>query len=239
VPSAPADDGNAIGAALLAWQEDHDAAPAPPRGNPYLGSRARLDALGRAQQLGGLRNVAMPDVPVHQSVAEMLAAGRVVGWFQGRAEFGPRALGNRSILADPRDPDVKERLNATVKFREEFRPFAPSILDEHGPQWFERYQGSRYMDRTLRFRKEQAPKVPGVVHADGTGRVQTVKREWNERFYDLIAAFHERTGVPLLLNTSFNVMGKPIVHSVEDALAVFFTSGLDVLVIEDTIFVKT
>ena len=115
--------------------------------------------------------------------------------------------------------------------------FDPDVL-EHGDAYFENYQESRYMERTLRFRKEMQHLVPGVVHVDGTGRLQTVKREWNPRYHELISAFYELTGVPLLLNTSFNVMGKPIVHAVEDALAVFFTSGLDALVLEDEIFEK-
>lgn len=129
-------------------------------------------------------------------------------------------------------------LNDRVKFREEFRPFAPSILHEFGPEYFERYQESPYMDRTLRFREEVADRVPGVVHADRTGRLQTVKREWNERYHDLIRAFYDLTGIPIVLNTSFNVMGKPIIHSVEDALAVFYTSGLDALIIEDELIEK-
>lgn len=170
--------------------------------------------------------------------AEALASGAIVGWVQGRAEFGPRALGNRSILADPRDPAMKDRINALVKFREEYRPFAPAILDRYGDEYFEDYQESPYMERALRFRKEVADRVPAVVHADGTGRVQTVKREWNERFYELIAAFYGLTGIPLVLNTSFNIMGKPIIHSVEDALGLFYTTGMDVLVIEDYLLEK-
>jgi carbamoyltransferase len=161
-----------------------------------------------------------------------------VGWVQGRAEFGPRALGNRSILADPRDPQMKDRINARVKFREEYRPFAPSILHEHGPAYFRDYQESPYMERTLAFLPEAEAKVPAVVHVDRTGRLQTVKKEWNPRYHELISCFHQRTGVPLILNTSFNVMGKPIIHTVEDALAVFFTCGIDVLVIEDLVFLK-
>src|SRR5262249_54997606 len=170
--------------------------------------------------------------------ARLLAQGKLVAWMQGRAEFGPRALGNRSILADPRPAAMKDKINSLVKFREEFRPFAPSILHEFGPDYFENYQESPYMERTLRFRDEVKDRVPAVVHVDGTGRLQTVKREWNERFFKLIEAFRQITGVPLLLNTSLNVMGKPIVHSVEDALALFFTTGLDALAIGDYLIEK-
>jgi carbamoyltransferase len=238
---APGDDGNAVGAALLAWQADH-AAQRPPRpaATPYLGSDISERSLGRMIELGrlpGARVCASAD-EVTGRAAELLAQGRIIGWMQGRAEFGPRSLGNRSILADPRSVQMKDRLNERVKFREEFRPFAPSILHDYGPEYFEHYRESPYMERTLRFRPEAAARVPAVVHVDGTGRLQTVKQEWNPKFHQLIRAFHERTGVPVVLNTSFNVMGKPIIHSVEDAIAVFYTSGLDALVIGNVLVEK-
>ena len=157
---------------------------------------------------------------------------------QGRAEFGPRALGNRSILADPRRPEIKDELNRRVKFREQFRPFAPAILHEFRADYFEDYQESPYMERTLRFKTNVRARIPGVVHVDGTGRVQSVRREWNSRFYDLIQDFFARTGIPLVLNTSFNVMGRPIMHSVEDAISLFFTTGLDALIMGDYLLTK-
>ena len=157
---------------------------------------------------------------------------------QGQAEFGPRALGNRSILADPRPANIQDRINQCVKISEEFRPFAPSILDEDGSDYFESYRTSRYMERTLRFRPEMGRRVPGVVHADGSGRLQSVRREWNPRFHELISAFRALTGIPILLNTSLNVMGKPIVHSVEDCLGVFLTTGIDVLVVDNILVEK-
>ncbi len=233
VPSAPADDGTALGAAWLAWRQDHPGAALPPAPlSPYLGhavDRHRLEALVRHSGLPLSRH---PD-DLAQTVAAELAAGRIVAWLQGRAEFGPRALGNRSILADPRDPTMPARLNAEVKYRESFRPFAPAILDECGPDWFEDYQFSPYMERALRFRPERRPEVPAVVHADGTGRLQSVRRDLNPRFHALVTAFRDLTGVPLVLNTSLNRMGKPMVHTVEDALALFLTSGIDLLVIDD------
>jgi carbamoyltransferase len=194
--------------------------------------------LSRLLQFSGLEVATLDEAALCSTVAALLAAGHIVGWVQGRAEFGPRALGNRSILADPRSPDVKERINALVKFREEFRPFAPSILAEHGPAYFENFQASPYMERTLRFRDDVLARVPGVVHVDLTGRLQTVTRDENPRYHALIGAFHAITGVPILLNTSFNVMGKPIAHGVEDAISVFYTSGIDVLVIEDHLIAK-
>lgn len=237
---APADDGNAVGAAWLAYRRDHPRWTPPPRPiSPYLGSTLDPDALGRARTLGGLSPTPLPAGETALTrAAELLAAGKIVAVAQGRAEFGPRALGNRSILADPRDASVKDRLNATVKFREEFRPFAPSVLHEHGPEWFEGYAKSPSMERALRVAPALRDRVPGVVHVDGTGRLQSVERERAPRFAALIDRFHALTGVPMVLNTSFNVMGKPIVHSVEDALAVFFTSGIDALVLEDELYVK-
>jgi carbamoyltransferase len=236
--SAPADDGNAIGAALLAYHEDRPDRPAKARWqSPYLGStfsQQTLDQVLAFSRIPGLRTCS--DAPTR--AAELLAEGKIIGWLQGAAEFGPRALGNRSILADPRSPGVKDEINVRVKFREEFRPFASSILHDFGALYFERYQESPYMERTLRFRPEVVERVPGVVHKDGTGRLQTIKREWNEPYYRLIAKFHELTGIPLVLNTSFNRMGKPIVHTVEDALAMFYTSGLDALFLDDVMIEK-
>jgi len=239
VPSAPADDGSALGAAYQAYHEDHPEAGAPCRTlSPYLGSSMSTATLEQMGRFGGFQKVVRGTEDVDRRAAALLAEGKIIGWVQGRAEFGPRALGNRSILADPRPRDMQDRINARVKFREQFRPFAPSVLDEHGPQYFEHYQTSPYMERTLRFRPEVRDRVPAVVHVDGTGRLQSVRREWNPRYYALIDAFYGRTGVPMVLNTSLNVMGKPIVHSVEDALGMFFTSGLDALVIEDVLIEK-
>lgn len=238
VPSAPADDGTAVGAALLAWRRDHPQSPVPAGPlSPYLGSELNAEGVEHLLRHGGLLAEHLPDT-LYETVAGLLAQGKIVAWVQGRAEFGPRALGNRSLLANPRPPDMAERLNATVKFRERFRPFAPAILHEHGPEYFEDYQESPYMERALRFRLEVREQVPAVVHVDGTGRLQSVKSEDNPRFHRLITEFHRLTGVPLLLNTSFNVMGKPMVHSVEDAVAVFLTSGVDALVIGDYLFCK-
>jgi len=239
VPPAPADDGTALGAAWLAFRAEHPRSLHQPATlSPYLGSTLSHETLERlAVFAGGLDVRHRPD-SICEETARLLAAGKLVAWVQGRAEYGPRALGNRSILADPRDPGMKDRLNAQVKFREEYRPFAPSILHEYGAEYFEDYQASPYMERALRFRETVAERVPAVVHVDRSGRLQSVKREWNEYFYRLIEAFRQLTGVPLLLNTSFNVMGKPIVHSVEDAVSVFMTSGLDVLVIGNYLFTK-
>lgn len=239
IPSAPADDGTAVGAALLAIQQDQpDWQPKRQTHSPYLGSEMPVQRVQDLVRLSNNPKVTHYPGTVEVETAKLLAQGKLVGWAQGKAEFGPRSLGNRSILADPRPAEMKDKINSLVKFREEFRPFAPSILHEHGAEYFENYQETPYMERTLRFKAEVFGTVPAVVHVNGTGRLQTVKPEWNKKFYDLISAFYQLTGVPILLNTSFNVMGKPIVHSVEDAVSVFYTTGLDVLVIDDFLIKK-
>lgn len=238
VPSAPADDGNAIGAAWLAHAGANPGwrAPKGPM-TPYLGSSVSTEPLERMTAWEPrLQKLAPEEIAL--KTAELLTEGKLVGWVQGRAEFGPRALGNRSILADPRPADAKDQLNAKVKYREAFRPFAPSILAEHGPDWFEDYQDAPYMERTLTWKQAVRAQVPAVVHEDGTGRLQSVTPERNPRYHALISAFHALTGVPVILNTSFNVMGKPILHTTEDAILMFYTTGLDALVVEDWLLVK-
>jgi carbamoyltransferase len=239
VPSAPSDDGNALGAALLAYYQDHpETKPQAKIHTPYLGSSMSKKTLENLVAFGRLEKLKHLPETVQQEAARLLAEGKLVGWVQGPAEFGPRALGNRSILADPRPPDMKDKINSLVKFREEFRPFAPSILDEFGEEYFENYQVSPYMERTLKFKESAKKKVPAIVHVNATGRLQSVRREWNPRYYDLIKSFFELTGVPMLLNTSFNIMGKPIIHSVEDAIGLFYTTGLDALILEDYLIEK-
>lgn len=238
VPAAPADDGNAIGAAWLAHAEANPdwRAPKGPL-TPYLGSTVSTEPLERMQAWEPRLQKLPPDqVPL--ATAALLAEGKLVGWVQGRAEFGPRALGNRSIIADPRPADAKDILNAKVKYREAFRPFAPSILAEHAADWFENYQDAPYMERTLVWKEAVRERVPAVVHEDATGRLQSVTAQRNPRYHALISAFHALTGVPVILNTSFNIMGRPILHTAEDAILMFYTSGLDALVVEDWLLVK-
>jgi carbamoyltransferase len=163
----------------------------------------------------------------------MIADGKVVGWFQGRMEFGPRALGARSLLGDPRNPRMKDIINAKVKFREAFRPFAPAILREHLHDYFEAPPGMDmpFMLLVPKVRPEKRETIPAVTHQDGTGRVQTVTEQHNRLYYRLIRRFHELTGVPVLINTSFNVRGEPIVCTPRDAYRTFVGTGIDVLVI--------
>ncbi|MEC4749193.1 carbamoyltransferase C-terminal domain-containing protein [Methylomicrobium sp. Wu6] len=240
IPSAPADDGCALGAAWLAHYAAHPATSTPKAiQTPYTGSFIADEAIERLLRFNRTLSIEhLPDT-ICDATAKRLAAGQLVGWLQGRAEFGPRALGNRSILADPRFAEAQALINEKIKFRETFRPFAPSILHEFGPEYFENYQESPYMDKTLKIREAMRQPIAAVCHVDGTGRLQTVKKDWNPRFYQLIDCFRLLTGVPVLLNTSFNVMGKPLAHSLEDAIALFLTTGLDVLVINDYLISKT
>jgi len=170
---------------------------------------------------------------VFSEAAASIAEGKIVGWFQGRSECGPRALGNRSILADPRDPGMKDYLNAKVKFREAFRPFAPSVLWEHQREYFDLDIPSPYMLMVSDILEEKQHLIPSVTHVDGTGRLQTVMKELNPEFYRLIERFNEITGVPIVLNTSFNIRGEPIIETPDDAICCFLGTGIDVLYIGD------
>jgi len=165
-----------------------------------------------------------------RTAAELLASGNVVGWFQDRMEFGPRTLGYRSILGDPRSQDIKDRINKTVKFREEFRPFAPSVLREHVQTYFGVDKDSPFMTFTFDVLPDKCSEIQGVVHVDGTARVQTVSKTDQPLYYELIKHFYQLTDVPVVLNTSFNLAGEPIVCSPYDALRTFYTSGIEVLI---------
>jgi len=236
IPSAPADDGTALGAAWLALHQDQPALKISTENqicSPYLGSSISDDAINRLIKYQHSLDIQYLPDSICQQTAKLLAQGKLIGWIQGRAEYGPRALGNRSILADPRSAGTKDRINLEIKFREKFRPFAPSILHQFADDYFENYHESPYMDKTLSIKPAMQEKIAAVCHVDGTGRLQTVKEEWNPRFYSLLDCFYQHTNVPVLLNTSFNVMGKPLVHSLEDAISVFLTTGLDALVVND------
>jgi carbamoyltransferase len=180
-----------------------------------------------------------PGQDICAETAKVLAAEKVVGWFQGRSEFGPRALGNRSILADPRNPAMKDVLNARVKFRQAFRPFAPIVLAERANEIFEGDEDSPFMLLAKRVNPEWKDKIPAIVHVDGTARVQTVKREQNERLYLLLKEFEKLTGVPVLLNTSFNIKGEPIVEAPADAMKCFLSTGIDYLALHNMLIKKS
>ena len=215
-------------------------------------SRRRLphDALGRSYSYVDLADVlknaskvrTVECADVIADAVELLCDGKIIGWFDGGSELGPRALGQRSILCDPRRPDGKETLNRRVKMREAFRPFAPAVLLEEAPNWFE-FGGtspeSPFMLRVCEVNPQRKDEVPAIVHADGTGRLQTLTPETNGRFYELVKRFYERTGVPMVLNTSFNRMGQPIVETPADAVECLLSTGLDCCVFEDRIVFKS
>src|SRR6266540_863886 len=173
-----------------------------------------------------------------RDTAKLLSEGHVFGWFQGRSEFGPRALGSRSILADPRTAGMKDKLNKRVKHRQAFRPFAPMVPVERAKEIFEGDEESPFMLLAKGVRPEWRDRIPAVVHVDGTARVQTVRREHNERLHALLTEFEAITGVPVLLNTSFNVKGEPIVETPDDAIMYFLTTGIDYLVLHDLVLAK-
>ena len=164
------------------------------------------------------------------SVAFKISCGAVVGWFQGRMEWGPRALGNRSILADPRNPNMKEILNKKIKRRESFRPFAPAILREYVSEWFTEDVSVPFMGQVHQIIEQKRVLIPAITHVDGSGRLQTVKRDTNQQFYDLIKEFGSITGVPILLNTSFNE-NEPVVCSPKEACETFMRTKMDILCI--------
>ncbi|MGM0575663.1 MAG: carbamoyltransferase family protein [Myxococcota bacterium] len=226
---ASSDAGTSMGAALYVAHVLNDDAPVTHPATDYLGPGYDDDAVEEALRVAGCRFTRPDDIG--EAAADLLAQGRIVGWFQERAEFGPRALGARSILADPRDAGMKDVLNARVKFREWFRPFAPAVLAERAGEFFERGDEAPYMLVVSPTREDKRDVLPAVTHVDGGARVQTVRREQNPRYHGVIRAFGERTGVPVLVNTSFNIRGEPIVTTVQDALKCYYTTDMDALAI--------
>jgi carbamoyltransferase len=235
IPSAPHDAGTAIGAALLVHCAKAKKPPQRGYSTPYLGPEFDRREIMAAVKSAGLKS-RRSRAPAEEA-ADMIADGKIVAWFQGRMEFGPRALGNRSLLADPRRPDMRAILNQKVKHREDFRPFAPSVLAEHADEWFETGKHStshEFMLFAPAVKPAQRGRIPAVVHQDGTARVQLVSRKSNPRFHELISHFFARTGVPLVVNTSFND-SEPIVCTPMDAIVTFRKSGIDALVMDDVV----
>ena len=231
VPSCPDDSGVSIGAALHVYHHVLGGTKRTVMTHTYYGPEFSDDEIRCV--LDGYRLTYQIREDVEDYAAGLLADGRIIGWFQGRMEFGQRALGNRSILADPRRPEMKEELNARIKYREHFRPFAPAILREYVDEYFD-VRGQRdvpFMERVYMIREEKRRLIPAVTHVDGSGRLQTVDSATNRRFFHLISSFQKRTGIPLVINTSFNLNGEPIVCSPTDAVRTFYSCGLDALVI--------
>jgi carbamoyltransferase len=233
IPSAPHDAGTAIGAALAVHCAEEGVRPEPSGATPYLGPQFKEREILTAVKAAGLTPRRSKDAA--RDAADMIADGNIVAWFQGRMEFGPRALGNRSLLADPRRPDTRAILNRRVKHREDFRPFAPSVLAERADEWFDigpHLASHEYMLFACPAKEKCRHRIPAVIHRDGTGRVQLVRRESNPPFHELISRFYARTGVPLVLNTSFND-SEPIVCTPAHAIDTFRSAGIDALFMGD------
>jgi len=262
IQPASGDAGSALGAALVAWHQ-HFHQPRAPQphdamAGTYLGPRFSNDAVGAYLQSVGAPSHSMDDPLLFERLAELLDEGKVIGWFNGAMEFGPRALGGRSILGDPRSPRMQSVMNLKIKYRESFRPFAPSVLEEDVSHQFELQGKSPYMLVVAPVRKElrlpvsendehlfgidklKVPRssLPAITHVDYSARVQTVSARTNPRFHNLIRAFRHRTGCPMVVNTSFNVRGEPIVCTPEDAYRCFMRTDMDALVLENHLLLK-
>jgi carbamoyltransferase len=224
----PNDSGLAIGAAVGFWVDRCGRRPSPLK-HLYLGPSWSDDDIEQQVKSCGLTYRKCEDIA--SDTARILADGKVVGWFQGRLEGGPRALGGRSILADPRRIEARDRVNTAIKFREYWRPFCPSLTEEAAARYLVKPSAAPFMIQAFEATEEARRQTPAVVHVDGTMRPQTVDPQSNPRYYRLLKAFEARTGVPVLLNTSFNVKGEAIVCSPRDALRTFWSTGLDALAI--------
>lgn len=237
IQPAAGDAGCSLGAAYLI----HHSLLKNPRGfrmeHAYYGPGFSSEECAAALRAAGLQFETLPDAELLPRVAQMIADGAIIGWFQGRMEFGPRALGNRSFIADPRRNDMRELLNKKVKLREWFRPLAPSMLEEKSSTIFGKEHRDPFMVTVISVTEEQKERIPSVVHVDGTARPQTVSRKTNPRYWELISQFERLTGVPVLLNTSFNIQ-EPIVCRPEDAIKTFQTASFDALVLENNLVLR-
>jgi carbamoyltransferase len=237
IPSAGHDAGISMGAALYVQHQLLRKERMPAIMSAYTGSRYSNEEIGRCLQENNIDFSEFVDDLLFEKIVSCLVAGGVVGWFSGRAEFGPRALGGRSILADPRRKDAKELINSKIKRRESFRPFAPSILQEFVNDYFEQTDDVPFMEKVFQIKEDRRNEIPAVTHVDGSGRLQTVDKTISPRYYKLIETFKNRTGVPILLNTSFNE-NEPIVNHPQEALNCFLRTDMDMLVMENMVVVR-
>jgi len=240
IQPAAGDDGVAIGCAYYGHLAILKNQRSFVMDHAYLGREYRDEEVEAvtSKKLLRLQAVVTPCQDICAETARLLAEGNVFAWFQGRSEFGPRALGGRSILADPRHAEMKDKLNKRVKFRQAFRPFAPIVLAERAAEIFEGDQDSPFMLMAKNVRQEWRDKIPAIVHVDGTARVQMVRQEHNPRLHRLLKAFDAITGVPVLVNTSLNVKGEPIVETPQDAINCFLATGIDYLALHDLLLAK-
>jgi carbamoyltransferase len=240
IQPAAGDNGIAIGCALYGHIEILKQPRKYVMSHAYLGRPYRTEEVRAPieKRLTKMQTVVRHSDDICRESAKLLAEGHVFGWFQDRSEYGPRALGNRSILADPRKPEIKDKLNSRVKFRQAFRPFAPIVLAERAPEIFEGDDESPFMLRAKKVVPAWRDKIAGIVHVDGTARVQTVREDTNPKLYRLLKEFEARTGVPVLVNTSFNIKGEPIVETPADAVNCFMNTGIDYLALHDMLISK-
>ncbi|MFM7852043.1 MAG: carbamoyltransferase C-terminal domain-containing protein, partial [Flammeovirgaceae bacterium] len=234
IPSAGHDAGISMGSALYAYNHLLKQPRASAIYSAYTGSRYSNEEIEAFLKSRNVAYQRLSDGELFEKVVQKLTEPGVVGWFNGRAEFGPRALGARSILADPRNPQAKDLLNSKIKRRESFRPFAPSILKEYVSEYFTKVEDVPFMEKVFPIKEEKRPTIPAVTHVDGTGRLQTVAKEVSPRYYGLIDVFRQKTGVPILLNTSFNE-NEPIVNTPAEALDCFLRTQMDMLVLENCV----
>lgn len=230
IPAGAADNGTSFGAAFYVWNRVLGQPRSFVQDHAYWGCASSDEECAAAIEQMGLPYEACTPERLVDLTTDWLIAGKVVGWFQGRMEFGARALGNRTLLADPRRTDMRDIINLRIKFREKFRPFAPSILEEHVGDWFEINEPTPYMEKVFPIRKERRPLIPAVTHVDGSGRLQTVSSLSNPLYHRLISRFFDKTGVPIVLNTSLNE-NEPIVRTPAEAISCFLRTDMDALVL--------
>jgi len=234
IPAGAADNGTSFGAAFHVWNRQLGKARTFVQDHAYWGCESTAaEAVAAAEKLG-VPCRQLGEAELLDYVTDQLIGGKVAGWFQGQMEFGARALGNRSLIADPRRTDMRDIINLRIKFREKFRPFAPSILEEHVGEWFEINEPTPYMEKVFPIRKEKHAVIPAVTHVDGSGRLQTVSARTNPLYHALISAFERKTGVPILLNTSLNE-NEPIVRTPEEAIRCFLRTDMDLIVMGNVV----
>jgi len=230
LPAGAADNGTSFGAAFWVWNHLLNQPRTFIQNHAYWGCESNDEEAVAACEAAGLPFVQLDESSLVDRVTDFLIDGKVVGWFQGRMEFGARALGNRSLIADPRRTDMRDIINLRIKFREKFRPFAPSILEEHVADWFEIDESTPYMEKVFPIRPSVQDRIPAVTHVDGSGRLQTVSSSTNPLYHRLISEFYRKTDVPIILNTSLNE-NEPIVRTPEEAISCFLRTDMDVLVL--------
>ena len=230
VPAGAADNGTSFGAAFYVWNHLLKKPRTFVQDHAYWGCSSTNDEAIAAARAAGVPYELLDEAALVDRTSDLMINGNVVGWFQGAMEFGARALGNRTLLADPRRTDMRDIINLRIKFREKFRPFAPSILEEHVGEWFEINEATPYMEKVFPIRKEKHSIIPAVTHVDGSGRLQSVSKKTNPLYHRLISRFFEKTGVPIVLNTSLNE-NEPIVRTPAEAISCFLRTDMDVIVI--------